>query len=494
MILEGIIAVITSPTCLLLILLGVIVGIIFGSIPGLSATMALVLFLPMSFGMDPIKGISLLIGLYIGGISGGLISAILLKIPGTPSSIATVFDGGPMADNGEAGRALGIGILYSFIGGIISVIALIFISPYLAKVALKFTPFEYFAIAFFSLTIIGSLSGDSMINGILSGLAGMAVAFVGMAPLDSYTRFTFGNYQLLSGFNIVIILLGFFAVRDILEAGFNRKNIKSIDKKKSYKMKGFGITKEEFKGQFGNMIRSAFIGLGIGILPGIGGSTSSILAYSAAKNASDYPEKFGTGVIDGLIASETSNNATTGGALIPLLTMGIPGNTVTAVLLGGLMIHGISPGPLIFEKNGVFMYAIFTALIVANIFMIIVEYAGLNLFVKLLDIPKSILLPIVMITCTVGAFAANNRMFDVWGIFVFGLIGLIFMVLKIPTTPFIIGFILSPMAEQNLRRALMLSGGSITPFFTRPISLIFIALGVFSIVMSVKRTLKPKTE
>ena len=488
MIIEGILSVILSPICLMLISVGVIIGIIFGSIPGLSATMAVVLFLPMSFGMEPINGISLLIGLYIGGISGGLISAILLKIPGTPSSIATTFDGGPMADNGEAGKALGAGILYSFLGGLLSIIALIFISPLLAKFALKFTPVEYCSIALLSLTIIASLSGDSMINGLLSGLFGITAALIGMAPLDGFRRFTFGSSQLGSGLTIVTVLIGLFAIADIFEYAF--KGDEDAGELKNYKISGFGVTLHEFKSQFVNFIRSSIIGLVIGILPGVGGSTASILSYSAAKNSSKYPEKFGTGIIDGVIASESSNNAMTGGSLIPLLTLGIPGNTVTAMLLGGLMIHGISPGPLIFEKNGTIMYGIFTALIVANFAMLIFEYMGLKFFVKLMDIPKNILFPIIIVLCAVGAFATNSRVFDIYCILAFGLIGYAFKKVNIPKTPFIIGFIIGPIAEVNLRRALMASDGSLMPFITRPISAIFIAFTIFSVIMTIKRKLE----
>ena len=322
-----------TPVCLGLITLGVVIGIIFGAIPGLSSTMAVVLFLPMSFGMSPVNGLSLLIGLYLGGISGGLISAILLKIPGTPSSIATVFDGGPMAAHGEAGKALGAGILYSFIGGLISIFALIFVSPYLAAVTIKFTPVEYFSVAIFSLTIIASLSGKSLLKGLLAGLFGIAISMVGMAPIDSLERFTFGNFQLMNGFDIVVILIGLFAVTDIILSGYNRKHLDDNYEKARYEIKGFGVTMQEFKDQFVNMIRSALIGIGIGILPGIGGNVAGLLSYTAAQNASDHPEKFGTGIVDGVIPSETSNNAVIGGSLIPLITMGIPGNTVSAILL-----------------------------------------------------------------------------------------------------------------------------------------------------------------
>ncbi|SMP66172.1 tripartite tricarboxylate transporter permease [Anoxynatronum buryatiense] len=480
-------AMIANPFTLFLIFIGVLVGIIFGSIPGLSATMALVLFLPMSFGMDPMNGIALLVGLYLGGISGGLISAVLLKIPGTPSSIATVFDGGPMADNGQAGKALGVGIVSSFIGGLISIFALMFISPYLAKVTLMFTSAEYFAVAVFSLTIIASLSGKSLLNGMLAGMFGITLSLAGIAPVDGIARFTFGQSQLYGGFETVVILIGVFAVTDIIQAGFNRNNLVSESEKAPYNLKGFGISVKELISQWVNIVRSSLIGLGIGILPGIGGSTASLFAYASAKNSSKYPEKFGTGIIDGMIASETSNNAVIGGSLIPLITMGIPGNVATAIFLGGLTIHGISPGPLVFMKSGEYIYGIFIALLIANVFMLISERAGLRIFVKLLDIPKYILLPIVMVCCVIGAYYANFRIFDVWTVFVFGFLGISLKQFNIPSTPLIIGFILGTMTEENLRQALMQSGGSWSIFFTRPISLIFLSAAIISVILTYRK-------
>ncbi len=492
MVSQAIHMVLLNPICLLLILVGVVIGIIFGSIPGLSASMALILFLPMSFGMEPMNGIALLVGLYLGGISGGLISAILLRIPGTASSIATVFDGGPMAANGEAGKALGVGILTSFVGGLISIFALMFISPYLAKVTLAFTSAEYFAIAVFALTIISSLSGNNLILGILAGLFGIALSLVGIAPVDGAIRFTFGQTNLYGGFETVVILIGLYAVTDIIKTGFERRSIINETAKNQYALKGYGISVKEYASQWLNIIRSALIGLGIGILPGIGGSTSSLLSYSAAKSSSKYPEKFGTGIIDGIIASETSNNAVIGGSLIPLITMGIPGNVATAIFLGGLTIHGISPGPLIFQKSGEYVYGIFIALLVANVFMLICERAGLPVFVKLLDIPKYYLLPVVMVCCVVGAYCANYSIFDVWCVAAFGLVGLLFKILRVPSTPMIIGFILGSMTEENLRQALMQTGGSWSIFVTRPISLIFLLIALVSVAMTIRGKVKEK--
>lgn len=371
-----------------------------------------------------------------------------------------------------------------------SIVALIFISPYLAALTLKFTPVEYFAIAVFSLSIIASLFGNSLIKGLLAGLLGISFALIGLAPIDGLSRFTFGSTDLMSGFNIIVLLVGIFAVTDIMMAGLGRKHLDDAYGKKAYHLKGFGITLKEFKDQIVNMIRSSIIGIIIGILPGIGGNVAGLLSYTAAKNSSKYPEKFGTGIVDGVIASETSNNAVIEGSLIPLLTMGILGNTVAAVLLGGLTIHEINPGPLIFQKSGVYVYGIFFALIVTTFAMLVFERGALPIFVKLLDVPKHILLPIVMVCCVVGAYSSSSRMFDVWCIPGFGALGVVMKMLKIPSTPLIIGFILGGMTEENLRRALQASEGSISVFFTRPISLAFLVAGFLCVAFVLKNKYK----
>ena len=490
MIIDGILSVVGSVSCICWIVVGVIVGLIFGAVPGLSAPMAVILFLPMTFGMDPILGISLLVALYTGSTSGGLISAILLKIPGTPASIATVWDGGPMCDRGEAGRALGIGVLYSFIGGIISAIALIFVSPYLAKVAMKFSSFEYSAISFMSLAIIASVAGDSLLNGLISGLLGMFFSMVGVDSFSGVLRYTFGNRKLLSGFGTIPVLIGFFAIAEMLKYAFRNSNGQMT--RLSCRVNGFGVSMHEFWQQLWNMFRSALIGIGVGILPGIGGSTSSIFSYSIAKNSSKHPEKFGTGIIDGIVASETANNATVGGALIPLLTLGIPGSTVCAVLLGGLQSHGIFPGPMIFQSNGTLIYGIFAAFVLANIVFFLVEYKGINLITKVLQVPTNYLLPIVVVMSCVGAFGNNNRVFDVMSIFFFSILAVVMSHFHLPTTPFIIGFVLGPMTESHLRRALMSSEGSALPFFTRPISLVFIIISFVMLAVPLWRSFVKK--
>ena len=466
-----------------LVVFGTVVGIIFGAIPGLTATMAVALFLPITYSLGAAAGISLLVALYIGGTSGGLISAILLKIPGTPASVATTFDGGPMMMKGEGVKALGVGVVFSFIGTMLSIAALVFIAPTLAKMALSFGPHEYFAIAIFSLTLIITLSSGSMVKGVFSGVVGFAFSTVGIAPVDAITRFTLGYTELNGGFDVLIVLIGLFAISEVIKVAEDVKHEESatIMQVSMKGIKGFGFSIAEFIGQGWNCIRSALIGIGIGILPGIGAGTSNIVAYIVAKKQSKYPEKFGTGVIDGVVASETANNACIGGAMIPLLTLGIPGDAVTAVMLGGFMIHGIQPGPLMFTTQGALVYTIFAALILSTIMMLVCEFYGMRIFVKLLAIPKHILLPIIFVLCVVGAFGLGNRFFDIWAIMLFGLVGYGFVKFGIPQPPFIIGFILGPMAETNLRRGLMLSDGSFIGFVESPISAAFLGLSAMSV-------------
>ncbi|MCD8084503.1 MAG: tripartite tricarboxylate transporter permease [Clostridiales bacterium] len=487
-ILAGIVSVF-APQILLLILLGVFMGIIIGAIPGLSVTMGVALFLPLTYGMEPVAGLSLLMGLYIGGTSGGLISAILLSIPGTTASVATTFDGHPMAAKGEAQKALGVGIVASFLGGMVSYIILMMLAPQIAKVALQFGPYEYFSIALFSLTMIAGLSSGSLVKGIIAGMLGVVLSFVGIAPITSFTRFTFGITELNAGFALLPFLIGLFAVSQVL-SGIEEKFKEEEVIVQDYKIKGFGFTREDVKGQGFNFWVSTLIGTGIGILPGLGAGICNIIAYSVCKNHSKYPEKFGTGIVDGIIASESSNNASTGGALVPLLTLGLPGDNTTALILAGFMIHGITPGPLLFRSQTTLVYGIFTALIIANIMMLIVEFGGIRIFTKILNVPKNLLLPIVMIFCVVGAYGNNNRVFDVFVMIAAGLIGYGLKKLQFPQAPIILGFILGSTLETNLRRGLQKSQGSFLPFVTSPISLFFLVITVVVLVLTIRGEIK----
>lgn len=474
-------------TTLLLILGGSVVGVIFGAIPGLSGTMAVALCLPFTYAMDPVNGISLLLALYFGGVSGGLIASILLRIPGTPGSVATLWDGGKMAENGHPGRALGIGITYSFIGSVFGILCMAFISPQIAAFARKFGPTEYFAVIFFALTLISTLSNDDMTKALLSGCLGLAFATIGVAPMDNIKRFTFGNASLNNGFALLSMMIGFFAISEVLDGAGHTKSRDMT--RVAFTMKGLGFTLKEFVEQLGNTLRACLTGLGIGILPGIGAATANIVAYVTCKSTSKHPERFGTGSMDGIIASEASNNACCGGTLIPLVSLGIPGDAVTAIMLGGLMIHGVIPGPQMFSTHRDLIYAMVAAMLVASVMIFILQTFAIHFFVKMLEIPQNILLSVVACLCVVGAYANNNRIFDVYAILFFGFVGFVFRRLKIPTAPFMLGFILENYMETYLRRALATYSGDLTIFFTRPISAIFIIVGLVSMSWRIYKSL-----
>ena len=488
MLISGFAAVFTDPLGIALILLGTMVGIIFGSLPGLTTVAALSMFLPITYAMSSGNGLSMLTAIYIGGISGGLISAILLNIPGTPSSIATCFEGTPMARKGEAGKALGLGIFASLAGTVFGIISMILLSPMLAALTIKFGPWEYFSVTLFALTLISSLSGKSMTKGLLSALFGMMFATVGLSTIDSAQRYTFGSVSLSSGFSLLAVLVGLYAISEVLSTADSKQQAGKI---RNYKMQGLlGFRFSELKGQVVNFFRSSAIGLGIGILPGIGASSSNLIAYSVTKNTSKYPEKFGTGIPDGIISSEASNNASIGGAMIPLLTLGIPGDGATAILLGGFMLHGLQPGPLLFQSNGDVVYHIFASMILAAFLMAFIMYAGMRFFVKILEIPSYILMPIIIVLCLIGAYALNNRIFDMWSLLIFGLLGLGLSRFGVPAPPFILGFILADAVETNLRRGVQYANGDYMEIFKHPIALFFLTLTLASIVLSLYRQFK----
>ncbi len=483
-----------TPTGIFLMFVGVAVGIVFGALPGLSATMAIALFLPVTYAMASSDAMTLLMALFIGAISGGLISAILLRIPGTPSSVATCFDGHPLVAKGQAAKALGVGVVFSFLGTIFSTVLLMFLAPQIAKVAINFGPFEFFSIAVFSLTMIATLSSGNMIKGITAGVLGFMFSTIGTDAIESTQRFTFGSTNLKSGFDMLAVMVGLFAVGEIIAAAevSHHKSEEVVTQPSMKGIKGFGFTMKEFTSQLWNALRSGLIGMGIGILPGIGGGTSNMLAYTVAKNSDKHPEEFGKGRIDGVVASETANNATIGGAMVPLLTLGIPGDTTTAMLLGALTLHNLNPGPLLFETQASVVYGIFAAMLISSVIMLFMEFFGLRVFVKLLSIPKYILLPCIFVLCVIGAYNLKNNMSQVIACIMFGVIGFAFKKFEIPSTPFILGFILGPLAEQNYRRGLMRTNGSFIPFLTSPISAVFLGIAVIVIILAATKPLRQK--
>jgi putative tricarboxylic transport membrane protein len=479
---------ILTPSTLLLVFGGVIMGIVFGAIPGLTAGMAIALCLPFTFRIEFIPSFALLLSLYLGGISGGLIAAILINIPGTPASVATTFDGFPMAEKGEAGKALATGVVFSFIGTMFGILVLMFVAPPLGRIALRFGVFEYFSVAVFSLTMVSALSGKSLIRGLIACLIGIFLHSIGAAPIDGFPRFTFGIHEFDAGFAQVPSLVGLFALAEVLKAA--KQGSKLNIKARNTRIKGLGFTLAEFWKQIPNALRSSAIGTGIGILPGIGAATCNILSYGVAKKMSKHPEKFGTGIMDGVVASESSNNASIGGAMVPLITLGIPGDAVTAILLGAFTMQGLQPGPMFISTNVALIYSIFALMLLASAATVIIQFFGMRVFVRVLKIPKGILLPMVMVMCMIGAFGVNNRIFDIWTLLIFGSVGFILSKFEFPLTPVVMGYVLGPIVEVNLRRGLMMSRGTFLTFLTRPISCGFLIVALVIVVYTVISNLR----
>ncbi|NCG11628.1 MAG: hypothetical protein GWP33_11235 [Alphaproteobacteria bacterium] len=463
---------------MLLLFIGVLLGIVVGSIPGLTTTMLITLTLPLTFFMESVNAITLLIGMYVGGISGSQIAATLLRMPGTPASIMTTFDGYPMAQQGKSERALGLGITASFVGGFVSWIFLAALSPPLAKLALTFGPWEYFTMVLMALVMLASLSQGSLVKGLIAACLGMMVHLPGVDPSIGQMRLTFGFESLESGLSLMPVLIGAFAVSQIF------KDIINIDAKPpnvNVGRKNMFLSFGDIKKHSLNFVRSSVIGTWVGLLPGIGANIAAMLSYSTAKNSSKEPEKFGTGHEPGVVAAETANNASIGGALIPLITMGIPGSVVDAILIGALIIHNLEPGPLLFSTNPEIAYGVITAYLIGNIIMFGIMMFAVVHIAKVLYVPRAYLLSAILMFCVIGIFAVGNSFFDVWVMMVFGAVGFIMERTKMPLGPFVIGFVLSPIAEAQLRSGLMSTEGSIEPLFTRPFAATFLAISVLSL-------------
>jgi putative tricarboxylic transport membrane protein len=469
-----------DPSVFLVLSFGVFFGIVFGAIPGLTATLGVVLLLPFTYTMSPALGMSLLIGIYVGGISGGLITAILINIPGTPSSIITCFDGYPMAKNGRAGDALSIGVFASLVGGLISALALIFISPPLSKIVLIFGSWEYFTFALLGLSMVVSVVSKDIIKGLMGALLGLLLATVGMDTVTGMMRLTVGQWQLEGGISVTALMMGLFATREIMiqsrNLGTGRGKVPSSNKVP------FFPKWRDFRGTGVPFTLGPLIGIVMGILPGIGQQTASLLTYNQSRQLSKHPEKFGTGIPEGIVASESANNAVNGGALIALMTLGIPGDMVTAVLLGGLMIHGLQPGPLFFTTHIDIVGAVMVTYFVANIIMFIMLLGLMKVFIKIVNVPYYFLFPTIILTCIVGVYAMNNRIFDIWILIGFGLAGYVLSEFEVDMEPLLLGFILGPLVEKNFRTALIGASGDFSEILTRPVATTFLVLSIVFII------------
>ncbi|UYF99596.1 tripartite tricarboxylate transporter permease [Halomonas sp. GD1P12] len=479
-----------SPMAFVAIFVGTVLGIILGALPGLSAAMAVALLLPLTYSLDTVAGIGLLLGAFCGAVAGGSVPAILLNMPGTPGSIATTFDAYPMAQNGQAGKALGLSVAASFLGGIISGVILILVSPLIAAIALTFGPAEYFSLSILGLMIIVSLSGQSLIKGLIVGLIGMLLSTVGADQVTGTLRLTFGQMSLLTGVSLLAVIVGLFAFSQLLkDTEFLSRNDTGDKKVDSGLDRAFPRFREVL-GNWKLLGASSLIGTGTGAVPGAGGSIASLLAYDQAKRMSKQPEQFGKGCSEGVVASESSNNSMVGGALIPMLTLGIPGEGATAVLMGGLLIQGIQPGPMLFDTQTGLVYAIFAAFIVANIFMLFTQWWGIKAFVRILQVPQHFLLPLIFVFCAIGVYSVNRDFFDVYLMVGLGLLGFFLNRFGFGVAPAVIGLILGNVAETNLRRGLQVFDGDWTPFFTRPVSVALLLLAVVFLVMSLRSSWK----
>jgi putative tricarboxylic transport membrane protein len=470
-----------DPITLLTILVGVTAGISIGAMPGLTSTMGIALLMPMTFAMEAHTGMMLLIGEFVGAIYGGSITAILINTPGTPSAAATVLDGYPFTKRGESGRAIGISTVASFGGGIISGITMILVAPVLASVALKFSAPETFALAFFGISIISSISGKSLVKGLFSGSIGLTLSLIGVDNITGFTRFAFGSTFLMGGLAVIPVMVGLFAMSQCF-LSIEELGVKNVI---TQKIKSAFPTKQDLKTIWPTILRGGLTGTFIGIIPGAGGDISAFVSYDMEKRVSKHPELFGTGLPEAIAAPEASNNGTTGGALIPLLTLGIPGDSNTAVLLGALMIHNLVPGPMLFVQQAVVVDTLFIGFMIANVFMLILGLLGIPLFVKIVQIPRKILVPVIIVLCLVGSYAINNNYLDVVVMLVAGVIGYALVKGGFPLSPIVLALILGPMAEGNLRRSLVMSKGSPMIFFERPISAAFIVAAVVCLFLPI---------
>lgn len=468
--------------------IGVFVGSVFAAIPGLSVILCVILFLPVTYTMTAIPGMMFLLGIYCAGGYGGSVSAILINTPGTPHAAATMLDGHPLSRQGRTKAALKIALYASTFGGVFSALMLLFLGPQVAKIAAQLGTAEYFMVCVFGLTIIAGVSGKSIIRGLVSACLGLLISCVGTDPMTSYDRFTFGISRLYLGLDLAVCLIGLFALVEILAKAEKKLGELRLD---TAKMHDDGkITKEEFKRMIRPVLMSSLIGVMVGIVPGTGASEASWFSYNTAKNLSKHPEEFGHGSVEGVAAAESANNAVTGATLIPLLTLGIPGDGTVAIMLSALMINGLNPGLSLFTTDGDIMYAIMLGLILVNVFMLIQGKFLTNLFAKVVSIPQEILTPIIVIFCFAGAYSVNENYFDVAVALVFGVLAWVLRKLDLPPVPILLGLVLGRMTETNFRRALLISNGDPSIFVQSIYCKIFLVLIIVAVGAIVRGKLK----
>jgi putative tricarboxylic transport membrane protein len=467
-----------TPLTLFHVFWATLVGTVVGMLPGLTATMGIALLTGLTFGMDPKIAIIILICVYVGAITGGSRSSILMNIPGTPANAAACLDGFPLAQRGEAGPAIGLSATSSFIGTVFGIMCLAFFTPLLGQIALQFQSWEFFWLAIFGIIVCGNLTAPTdPLKGWIAGFLGLIVSLVGQENIAAYPRFTFGWDQMRGGFSLIPVLVGLYGMAEVLSV-MREKLLVEIPKQVGRILPRI----RDIVTHWRHMIRSGVIGVIIGVIPGVGEDVASWVSYDFAKRASKHPEEFGKGSREGLIAAETGDNACIGGAIIPVLSLAVPGSAPAAVLLGAMWLHGVRPGPLLMIEFPNYIWEVTAMLILAACASLLISLGGVRLQVKILMIPRAVLMPIVFTLCVIGSYAINVRIFDLWVMLVFGLIGYPMRRYNYPAAPMVLGVILGDLLDVSLRRALIRTNGDITPFFTRPISIILLAITVFIIV------------
>lgn len=464
-----------------IVLLGVLLGAVMGAIPGMTTPMGVALALPLTFVLPPVTGILLLLGIYKGGLYGGSITAILIKIPGTPAASCTVLDGYPLAHNGQARKALDMALYASCFADFASNLSLILLAGVLAGFAVKFGPPEFFVLILFSLTVIAGVSGDHLVKGIASACFGMMFAMIGLDLVFGTSRFVFGNWNLMSGLPLIPVLIGLFALPEIIHFFVQRAS----QRVKSPAMSGAGAGISDFRRCFRSIARGSVIGVVLGVIPGIGGAPSAFLSYAEARRTSPNRARFGKGELEGVAAAEAGNNGVAGATMIPLLALGVPGDIITAVILGAFMIHGLRPGPLLFVDNLPLIYALFMGIMLSSVYLFVVGKFAIRAISRVAEVPKRVLYPIVLVSCFFGVFAINSNMFDLLVMLLVGCVGYLMLVMRFPAAPFLIAFILGPMLENNFRQSLILSDGSLGILFRSAICWIFWGLTALAIVFVV---------
>ena len=470
----------SDPLALALSSFGVFLGILIGALPGLTATMGVAILLPFTYGMDPVAGLLMICGVFFGGVYGGSITAILLKIPGTPAAAATAIDGFALTQKGRGGEALGIATISSFTGGVISILVLMTLAPLLAKVALSFSAPETFALAVFGLSIIASISGKSLVKGLIAGFGGLLLATVGLDPMGGFARFTAGHSELLN-LPFIPIMIGLFAAAEVFVQIGKSSQARDLKHKIGSIIPPISsMLRVKF-----DVLRSAFVGVFIGIIPGAGADIAAFVAYNEAKRFSRDKDSFGSGEIKAVASCEAGANGCTGGALLPMLTLGIPGDAVTAIMLGALTLQGLTPGPLLFTQHAELLNTLFVGMLFCYLMLLLLGFASLKLISNLIKIPPFALNPLILALCVVGTYALNNSLFDVGLMLVAGFIGFFMQKGGFPASPVVLALIMGPMAESNFRRALALNNGSFDFLYTRPIALALLSLAALTVLTPV---------